>query len=159
MTGGKPQVKWGSAMTVRPLNPFYPGSARRKRGAVSPSRQVQDWTRGLQGGSGWRRVIDEKRPALPAFSVDGIRWDVLLVTLSLVLLILLGVLFSDLEALHSGGHRIAQLSAGIETLEDTNVLLRNRLSLAMSHPVLQHAAASEETKNNLLIIRSTLPEE
>ena len=146
-------------MTVRPVNPFYTGSARRKRGAGFPSRQVQDWTRGLDGRNGWRQVIDEKRPALPAFSANGIRRDVLLVTLSLVLLIFLGVLFSDLEALHSGGNRIAQLSAGIETLEDTNVLLRDRLSVAMSHPVLQHASASEETKNNLLIIRSTLPEE
>ena len=145
-------------MTVRPVNPFYTGSARRQRGAYSPSRQVQDWTRGLDSRSGWRQVIDEKRPALPAFSADGIRWDVLLVTLSLVLLILLGVLFSDLEALHSGGHRIAQLSAGIESLEDTNVLLRDRLSQAMSHPVLQHAA-SAESRDNLLIIRSTLPEE
>ena len=46
-------------------------------------------------------VISEKRIALPVFSARGIRWDVLLVAFSLLLLLFLGILFSDMGALYA----------------------------------------------------------
>ena len=83
-----------------------------------------------------RRVIAEKRRPLRPVSVEGVRWDVLVITLGLALLVFLGVLFSDAEALLTGGERIGSLQAGIESLESTNFSLREKLSIARSHPVL-----------------------
>ena len=66
------------------------------------SRQVQDWTRGLNAG-----------------------------TLALVMILFFGVLFSDLQALNAGGQRIGQLSEGIASLEDNNALLQAQLETSL----------------------------
>ena len=95
------------------------------------SRQVQDWTRGLNSTSRNRSVVTETVHALPVFSSRGIRWDVLLVTLALVMILFFGVLFSDLQALNAGGQRIGQLSEGIACLEDNNALLQAQLDVSL----------------------------
>ena len=105
-----------------------------------------------------RGVIDEQKAVLPVFSAKGVRWDVLVVTVTLLVLVFAGVLFADLEALYSGGDRIGKLSAGIESLESSNSLLREQLSIALNHPVLRNQAAEAGAEGNVLVIRSTIPE-
>ena len=100
------------------------------------SRQVQDWTRGLNSGSRNRSVVTETVHALPVFSSRGIRRDVLLVTLALVMVLLFGILFSDLQALSAGRQRIGQLSEGIACLEDNNALLQAQLDVSQRNIAL-----------------------
>ena len=95
------------------------------------SRQVQDWTRGLNAGSRNRGVVTETVHTLPVLSSRGIRRDVLLITLALVMILFFGVLFSDLQALNAGGQRIGQLSEGIASLEDNNALLQAQLETSL----------------------------
>ena len=116
-------------MTVLRMNPTEEYAAPRRgntfadsgrRGAWSypASGQVQNWARGMELSSGRRRgVINEKKSSLPAFSSEGIRWDVLTVALALVLLLLTGILAADVGALFAGGDRIGKLSDRIESLE------------------------------------------
>ena len=125
---------------------------------VSVSRQVQSWTRGLENASGRQhKVIDEKRPSLPALSAEGIRRDVLAITLALILLVFTGILAADMSALFAGGERIGKLSAGIESLEGSNSLLREELSAALNHPVLRNKAAGTETVNETVVVLSPVP--
>lgn len=91
-----------------------------------------------------RRVIAEKRRPLPAFSAEGIRWDVLVITFVLALALFFCVLGSDLEALVTGGNRIGKLNAGIASLEESNGLLRERISLASGRTVLSVRADAGE---------------
>ena len=131
---------------------------RKNTWSVPASRQIQDWTRGMEISSTRRReVIAERRTALPVFSSKGIRWDVLMVSLLLLLLLLMGILLADMEALHAGGERIGKLSTGIISLEDTNSLLRQELSVAMNHPVLRSKAESMAPENETVIILSASP--
>ena len=139
------------------MDPYREYSVPRQKGVLASrrrqapvSRQVQDWTRSIQPRSGSRRsVIDRKASMLPAFSREGIRWDALIIVLSLLLLVFAGILFSDLDAICSGGDRIGKLSAGIVSLEGSNAMLQEELSLAMRHPVLarmnEQAEVIEET--------------
>ena len=146
-------------MSVRYMNSIDSGGRPHQKGAVQASRQMQDWTRGMEiSCSRQRSVIDEKRTVLPAFSAQGIRRDVLAAALALLLILFAGILCADLEALYAGGERIGKLSAGIASLEDTNALLRDRLSVAMSHPVLVRQAEAPEEGADLFIIQSTVPE-
>ena len=104
-----------------------------------------------------RRVIAEKKHPLPAFSGEGIRWDVLVVTLTLALLLILCVLGSDLEALINGGKRIGKLNAGIASLEESNGLLRDQISRTASQSFAIRRADSEETER--IVILSPAPAE
>lgn len=108
--------------------------------------------------TGRREVIAERRTALPVFSARGIRWDVLMTALLLLFLLFTGILLSDMGALYAGGERIGRLSSGITSLEDTNSQLRQKLSLAMNHPVLQSTAESITEINETVIIPSAFPE-
>ena len=81
---------------------------------------------------------------LPAFSREGIRWDVLVVVLSLLLALFAGILFAALDAICSGGNRIGKLSAGIVSLEGSNTMLRQELAIVMSHPVLAGKSGQTE---------------
>ena len=157
-------------MTVLRTNPAkeytapgwgYPfaGSGLQGSRVVPASRQVQNWTRGMEISTGRQRsVINEKQNTLPAFSAKGIRWDVLTVALSLILLLFVCILAADIGALFSGGGRIDRLSAGIESLEGTNAILRQELSAAMNHPVLRNMAGSSEPLNERVVVLSPAPE-
>ena len=137
---------------------IFPALSRRGAWSVPASPQVQSWARNLEiSTSRQHSVISEKRIALPVFSARGIRWDVLLVALSLLLLLFLGVLFSDMGALYAGGERVGKLSAGIASLEGTNTRLREELSTALNHPLLRMNAESENQKSETLIILSPFP--
>ena len=114
----------------------------------------------MEISSGRRRgVIDKKDASLPAFSSEGIRWDVLVIALSLALLLFVCILAADVEAVFAGGDRIGKLSEGIESLEGTNSILRQELSVALNHPVLRSKAESETVLNERVIILSPSPEE
>lgn len=109
--------------------------------------------------TGRREVITERKTALPLFSAKGIRWDALMVTLLLILLLFTGILLADMQALHAGGSRIGKLSAGITSLEDSNSQLRQELSLAMNHSALLSRAESINPVNETVIVLSAAPEE
>ena len=127
---------------------------------VPASRQIQDWTRGMEISSTRRRsVISERRTALPVFSAKGIRWDALTAALLLILLLFVGILLADMGALFAGGERIGKLSAGITSLEDSNSLLRQELTRAMNHPVLLSNAENMVQINETIVISSIIPEE
>ena len=106
-----------------------------------------------------RGVIAEKRSSLPAFSAKGIRWDVLTVALSLILLLFVCILAADVEALFAGGNRIGKLSAGIRSLEGSNSILREELSVALNHPVLRNKSESGEPLNETVVVLSPAPAE
>ena len=135
----------------------------RNRQAVRPaSYQMQDWTRGMEYSSGSRHsVIARKASVLPVFSAEGIRWDALVIIFTLLLLLFAGILFSDLEALHAGGERIGKLSAGIESLEGSNAMLQEELTLVMRHPVLvrmnETAGSEEETESVITLSAAPVP--
>ena len=104
-------------------------------------------------------VIDKKRSSLPVFSPDGVRWDVLVIALALALLLFVCILAADVGAIFAGGDRIGKLSAGIESLEGTNSILRQELSVALNHPVLRSKAESETELNERVVILSPSPEQ
>lgn len=110
---------------------LFPVPGRQQLHSPNPSWQVQDWTRGLDSGSRNRSVVTDPVHALPVFSSRGIRWDVLLVMLTLVVILFFGVLFSDLQALNAGGQRIGQLSEGIAYLENNNAQLQEQLNVSL----------------------------
>ena len=111
----------------------YAASGRRKKPDASPFPQTLNWTSGGRSRSDGRRdVITEKRQPLPALSAEGIRWDVLAVTLTLVMAVFLFVLILDVSALFAGNDRIGRLSAGIASLESSNSILQEELSWARS---------------------------
>ena len=151
------------------MDPYREYTVPRQRGLfasrrrqVPVSRHAQDWTRSLEAASGGhRRVIDRKASVLPAFSAEGIRWDVMIVILSLLLLLIAGVLVSDIEALRAGSSRIGKLSAGIESLEGSNAILEDEISMVMKHPVLKRmnelAEAEEETETVITISAAPRP--
>ena len=138
----------------------FGNSAGQRAWSVPVSRQIQDWTRGMEFNStGRREVITERKTALPLFSAKGIRWDALMVTLLLILLLFTGILLADMQALHAGGSRIGKLSAGITSLEDSNSQLRQELSLAMNHSAILSRAESINPVNETVIVLSAAPEE
>ena len=129
-------------MTVLRMKPYHADTVPRQRGTFpagnryfAPSLQVQDWTKGMVNSTGRRRsVITGKASSVPAFSAKGIRRDVLAVTLVLLFILFAGILFADVEAIRAGRNRIGQLSSGIESLEGSNALLEQELSVALRHP-------------------------
>ena len=133
------------------MNSIYSSSGLRQPQAGTASRQVQDWSRGLERHTGRQReVIDEKRIGLPAFTAESVLRGIL----TAVLILLVIVLLADLAAVHDSGDRIGRLSAGIESLEGTNSTLRQKLSLALNHPVLRRKAEGAEPANERTVILS-----
>ena len=78
----------------------------------------------------------------------------LAVLLSLILFLV--ILFLDIGSLCSGGANISKLSARIESLNSSNSLLQEDLTLAMSHPVLQRANA-DEAEETVITLTAALP--
>ena len=115
-----------------------------------PSRQSQDWTRNLQAG-GRRSVIAERSTALPAFSAKGIRLDMLAITVTVLLVLFAGILFSDLGALRSEGWRVSQLSARNASLEDSNNLLREEIAI-LSDTAYARVLADRKGEENPRVI-------
>ena len=118
---------------------------------------AQGWARGLERRSARQRdVIPEKRRPLPAFSREGIRRDFLTVALSLILILFLCILATDLSAMFTGGTRIGRLSVGISSLEESNSLLRQELSRAESRAF---SARRSDAEPGRTVILSPAPEE
>ena len=131
-------------------------SRRRAGFAVPASPQIQSWARGMEVRAvRHRSVIAEKRHPLPVFSSEGIRWDVLMVALSLILLLLIGILVSDVSALYAGDDRISRLSTGIASLERSNSILRDEISRTQFVPAKTRNAESEESER--IVIPSPEP--
>ena len=104
-----------------------------------------------------RDVIAEKKAPLPAFSPEGIRWDVLVIVLSLAALLFLGILIADVSALYTGGTRIGKLSTGITSLEASNGLLREEISRASVQSFELRSAENEEPER--IVVLSPAPAE
>ena len=104
-----------------------------------------------------RCVIAEKKHPLPAFSSEGIRLDVLVITLALALLLFVCVLSADLEAVVRGGKQIGKLNAGIAMLEADNSYLREQISRTASQSFPVRKAADEEPER--IVILSPAPME
>ena len=100
-------------------------------------------------------VITEKKERLRAFSREGIRGDVVLLTLALAAVVFVTVLCGDLFSVSSGSRHIGELRMSIGSLEDANSRLRNRVSYYQdwSRAV---AAGSEQTEYKTVEI--SLPE-
>ena len=103
-----------------------------------------------------RSVIAEKKHPLPVFSSEGIRGDVLVIALSLVLILFIGILVSDVSALYAGGDRISRLSTGIASLEQSNSMLRDEISRTQYSPAKTRNAANREPEK--IVILSPEPE-
>ncbi len=143
-------------MSVLRMDPpdEYAVPIRRKKADVPVSPQTQSWARGNGRRSIKRNdVIPEKRLPLPAVSAEGIRWDVLIISLSLIALLFLGVLCADIGALFSGGDRIGKLTAGIASLENSNSILREELSWARA----DLSAGLKESEPARIVILSPTP--
>ena len=109
----------------------YAAAGRRKNPDDPQSPQTMSWANGGRSRSAGRHdVIAEKKQPLPVLSAEGIRRDVLTVTLTLVAAALLFILISDVNALFAGNDRISRLSAGIASLESSNSILREEISWA-----------------------------
>lgn len=136
-------------MTVRAIGSDYPDSRRRQPHAYA-SPQLQSWARGLEISSSRRHEVIAKGSALPRRGMPT-------VFLSLLLALLLVVLIADISAVRTGGENIRKLTAGIESLESSNALLRSELSVAMNHPVLRRKAEEAKAANERLVILSAEP--
>ena len=101
----------------------------------------------------------EKRRPLPPFSSEGIRRDVIIVTLSLLLVLFLCVLAADINAVLSGSSRIGRLSVGISSLEENNGLLRKQITRAESMAFTTPQSGSEDPGRTVLLALSFVPEE
>ena len=141
----------------RPQNGY--AGVRGRGGFADPaSPQIQSWARGMEIRSvKQRHVIAEKKHPLPVFSTEGIRWDVLIIAFSLILLLFAGILVSDVSALYAGRSRISRLSTGIASLEQSNILLREELSREKAARTFIRKAGNEEPER--VVILSPAPEE
>ena len=125
---------------------------------VPVSPQTQSWTRSLEINAGRRRdVIAEKRKPMPPFSSEGIRWDVLIVALTLVLALFLAILAADVDALFAHGGRIGELNAGIASLETNNSSLREALSGAHSLAGSYRISKAEDGEPERIVVLSPAP--
>ena len=141
----------------RPQN-GYAGVHGRGGFADPASPQIQSWARGMEIRSvKQHHVIAEKKHPLPVFSSEGIRWDVLVIAVSLILLLFVSVLAIDVNALYAGSGRISGLSAGIASLEQSNILLREELSRERAARTFIRKPSNEEPER--VVVLSPAPEE
>ena len=141
----------------RPQN-SYAGIRGRGGFADPASPQIQSWARGMEIRSVKRRhVIAEKKHPLPVFSSEGIRWDMLIIAFSLILLLFAGILVSDVSALYAGSSRISGLSTGIASLEQSNIQLREELSREQAARTF--VRKTEDEGPGRIVILSPAPEE
>lgn len=147
--------------TASPRCPHPFGIPGQREGfAVPASPQTRTWTRDARSGRGKRRsVIAEKTQPLPMFSAEGIRWDVLIVALTLVLALFLAILAADVDALFAHGGRIGELNAGIASLETNNSSLREALSGAHSLAGSYKISKAEDGESERIVVLSPAPVE
>ena len=118
---------------------------------------AQGWARNMEHRCARRReVIPEKRRPLPPLSSEGIRRDVIIVILSLLLVLFLCVITADISAVLSGSSRIGRLSVGISSLEENNSLLRQELSRAGNNVYTSRLSGTEPKR---IVVLSPVPEE
>ena len=121
---------------------------------------ARGWVRSPEFRGACRRdVIMEKRRPLPPFSREGIRRDVIIVMLSLLLVLFLCVLAADINAVLSGSSRIGRLSVGISSLEEHNGLLRKQINRAESAAFSTRQSGSDDPGRTVLLALSFVPEE
>ena len=131
---------------------------RRGLYCAPPCRQVQCWPEGMAQRTVRRRdVVREKRRPLKPFSSEGVRRDVIFVTLSLLLVLFLCVLAADISAVMAGSSRIGRLNVSISSLEESNSLLRQELSRAGSRAFTLPEAGGQES--GWIVLPSRVPEE
>ena len=125
-------------------------------------RQRQDWTGGMaMSPSGRFRVIEERKPRIPAVSGDGIRWNVALTVLILASLILCAILLADLAGMGNSGRMIAKLGSRIQTIETRNEELKTELEMCTDSATVCTGAVKMDliSSNGAQTIRLTAPQE
>ena len=68
------------------------------------------------------------------------RQAVPVIVLAAAMILFLCILLSDLSSVQALSAQTSQLSSAINSLESSNSLLRNQLSVALNHPVLRSQA-------------------
>ena len=131
----------------------YTGSGRRGDYSVFLSRQTRSMPAARRG------VVTGNSHPLPAFSREGVRWDVLVITFALVLLLFLSVIIIDLSALYAGGSRIGKLSSGILSLEQSNDRLREEISLARIRAQSYELQKAADEEPERIVVLSPAPAE
>ena len=148
-------------MTVLRLNSEEYSFSRRRSGFAGLRRRggysVYQTRQPRRFPASHHTVIAEKSRPLPAFSGEGVRWDALVITLSLVLLLIVCVLGADLEAVVSGGKRINKLNAGIVSLEADNSYLREQISRTAAGSFFLQRTGDTETEH--VVVLSPAPVE
>ena len=134
----------------------------RSRMTCSSSLKPQDWTGGMaMSPSGRFRVIEERKPRIPAVSGDGIRWNVALTVLILASLILCAILLADLAGMGNSGRMIAKLGSRIQTIETRNEELKTELEMCTDSATVCTGAVKMDliSSNGAQTIRLTAPQE
>ena len=93
------------------------------------------------------------------FSARGIRRDVLAVALTLIAVLFLAVLASDMHALFAHGDRIGELNAGIASLEANNSSLREAISGAEYLAGTYRLTGADEGEPERVVVLSPAPAE
>jgi len=110
-------------------------------------QQTQDWMgNAALSPSGRFQVIEEKKPAVPLISRDGIRWHAALTILILTAVILTAVLLADLAGMGTTGRMLGKLDAKIAAVENRNRELQEELSVSSGSLVV----CTEAVKMNLI---------
>lgn len=112
----------------------------------------------MESRSGRRRdVIAEKKAPMHAFSHEGIRGDVLAAVLALALMLFIGLLVLDLNALYTRGNEIGTLNAEITGLKEDTFYLRETVSSARAWADSYVLRKDEEPV--MTVVLSPVPEE
>ena len=115
---------------------------------VSAYSQVRNWAGRTDSGAGcYRDVITD----VTAVRKKGIRRSMPAIILALTLILFISILLSDLCSVNAASAQARALSSSIASLESSNNLLRNELSIALNHPVLRNQADLAEPEITTLI--------
>ena len=137
-------------MTVLRLNSVAYSFSRRRSGFAGLRRRggysVYQTRQTRRFPDTQHTVITEKSRPLSAISGEGVRWDVLVVALSLVLLLIVCILGADLEAMVNSGKRISKLNAAIISLEVDNSFLQEQISRAAAESFFLQKTGSAESE-------------
>ena len=120
---------------------------------TSRQNQYQIMTKPNSRG-GWNPVVLESKPRLKAFSVEGIRTDVVLLIFAVVVLLLFGSLFTDYSSLQAGEKDLRKTSTKIEELKARVSQYREDAELSAAR-----SGAVQEPAGDPLLIRMTVPVE
>ena len=115
---------------------------------VSAFSQAQNWRGRTDSGAGYYRdVITD----VTVTRKGSLRRAAPAILLAVALVLFLSILTSDLCSINAASAQTQALSSSIASLENSNNLLRNELSIALNHPVLRNQTDLAEPEITTLI--------